>query len=169
MEERSRNTVGGRSKIALIVVPGAAVVTEEQAGFAHEQLRIIRETVPDLRILFWAAGSTERFIPFVREVDRQRDLLPLTLPHNNAIINNAVRRIQEEPRRIINHRCAPNWENREWGNNRMDVYVGPREVLFFRLAPNYFFGGSDNRRLRIQGAGFAPVSVCHSRTVERPR
>jgi hypothetical protein len=51
----------------------------------------------------------------------------------------------------------------------MTQFVEPRGVVFFRLHPNYFFGGTDRRAIRITGAGFSNLIVCHSRSVERPR
>lgn len=52
----------------------------------------------------------------------------------------------------------------------MVLYVEPRGVVFYRLHPNYFYGGTGSqRRMRIQGSGFSSITVCHSRSVERPR
>lgn len=66
--------------------------------------------------------------------------------------------------------CGGNWASENQGHNQMVQFVEPRGVVFFRLHPNYFYGGTGSqRRLRIQGAGFASITVCHSRSVERPR
>jgi hypothetical protein len=51
----------------------------------------------------------------------------------------------------------------------MTQFVEPRGIVFFRLHPNYFFGGTDRRAIRITGAGFSTLTVCDSRTIERPR
>lgn len=51
----------------------------------------------------------------------------------------------------------------------MVEFVEPRGIAFYRLHPNYFFHGTGSRAIRIVGAGFSNVVVCHSRTVERPR
>lgn len=66
------------------------------------------------------------------------------------------------------YRCGSNWE---WsaGDIQMTEFVEPRGVVFFRLHANYFFGGTDRRAIRITGAGFSNLVVCHSRTIERPR
>lgn len=71
------------------------------------------------------------------------------------------------PRRIINPRCDSNWQQIDWGSNTMEEFVAPGTINYYRLHPNYFFqsGGF----LRIQGRGYAHISVCSSRWVERPR
>jgi hypothetical protein len=74
--ERLVVSTGGRSHIALIVAQQTAV-NEEHTNFAVEQLQIFREDIPDLRFIYWAGGSFERFNRFVREP--ARDLYPLQL------------------------------------------------------------------------------------------
>lgn len=108
--ERLTVQVGGRSHIAL-VVPQMASVNEEHTNFAVEQLFIFREDIPDLRFMFWASGSPNRFERFVREP--ARDLYPLRIDLQGiggdsiqAVAFPVIHRIQQEPRRIINHRCV---------------------------------------------------------------
>lgn len=72
--ERATSSVGGRSLIALII-PQMAGASDADSNFAVEQVIILREQVPDLTLLFLAAGSQTRFQRFVR--DPQRDLFPL--------------------------------------------------------------------------------------------
>lgn len=55
------------------------------------------------------------------------------------------------------------------GDIQLIDHVEPRGIVFYRIHPNYFFGGADRRAIRIVGAGFSSLVVCHSRTVERPR
>lgn len=108
--ERATSSVGGRSHIALII-PQAAAVNEGDSNFAVEQLRIFREDIPDLRVMFWSAGSPNRFERFVREP--ARDLYPLRIDLQGiggdsiqSVAFPIIHRIQQEPRRIINHRCV---------------------------------------------------------------
>ena len=108
--ERATVHVAGRSHIALII-PQTASVTEEQSNFAVQQLQIFREDVPDLRFIFWAAGSPNRFERFVREP--ARDLYQLRIDLQGiggdsiqTVAFPVIHRIQQEPRRIINHRCV---------------------------------------------------------------
>jgi hypothetical protein len=108
--ERATVQVGGRSKIALIV-PNMANVNEADTNFAVDNLRIFSEDIPDLRFIFWAAGSPNRFERFVREP--ARDLFTLRIDLQGiggdsiqSVASSVIHRIQQEPRRIINHRCV---------------------------------------------------------------
>lgn len=106
--ERATVQVGGRSTIALIM-PQTAAVSEADTNFAVQQMQIFREEVPDLRFIFWAGGTQNRFERFVREP--ARDVYPLRIESNGigadsiqALAFPVIHRIQQEPRRIINHR-----------------------------------------------------------------
>lgn len=108
--ERLTVNTGGRSHIALIVAQQTAV-NEEHTNFAVEQLQIFREDLPDLRFIYWASGSHDRFNRFVREP--ARDLFALRIDLQGiggdsvqSVAFPVIHRIQQEPRRIINHRCV---------------------------------------------------------------
>lgn len=71
---------------------------------------------------------------------------------------------------LSTYRCGANWQSDgQAGNSVLVQFIEPRGISFYRLHPNYFFHAGDNRRLRIHGAGFSTITVCHSRNVERPR
>lgn len=108
--EREQQSSGGRSLIALIVAENAAV-NEGDSNTAAEHLWVMRETSPDLRWIYWAAGSPNRFERFVREP--ARDLFSLRIDITGigpdsiqTVAHPVIHRIQQEPRRIINHRCV---------------------------------------------------------------
>lgn len=171
--ERRTNNLSGRSKLALMIVHTDRV-SEGDTNFAIQHLQIFREEVPDLRFLYLAAGDPGRFNRFVR--DERRDVFPLRELESGSIVDTVrvqlspvIHRIQQEPRRIVNPRCGHDWVQENWGSNSMNQFVEPRGVNFYRLHPNYFFRQGENRRFRIQGHGFATLTVCHSRWVERPR
>lgn len=109
--ERTSVHVAGRSLISLIVPNQAAAVSEEHQNHAVQQLNIFREEIPDLRFIYWAGGSVNRFERFVREP--ARDLFTLRIDLQGiggesiqAVAFPVIHRIQQEPRRIINHRCV---------------------------------------------------------------
>ncbi|XP_053679767.1 uncharacterized protein LOC128730713 [Anopheles nili] len=171
--ERRNNSLSGRSKIALMIVHMDRV-SEGDTNFAMQHLQIFREEVPDLRFLYLAAGDVGRFNRFVR--DERRDVFPLRELDSGSVVDTVrvqltpvIQRILQEPRRIVNPRCGHNWIPENWGSNSMNQFVEPRGINFYRLHPNYFFREGNNRRLRIQGHGFATLTVCQSRWVERPR
>ncbi|KFB47520.1 AGAP011476-PA-like protein [Anopheles sinensis] len=172
-EERRNNSLSGRSKIALSIVHMDRV-SEGDTNFAIQHLQIFREEVPDLRFLYLAAGDQGRFNRFVR--DERRDVFALRELESGSVIDTVrvqlspvILRILEEPRRVVNPRCGHDWNQENWGSNSMNQFVEPRGINFYRLHPNYFFQEGNNRRLRIQGHGFATLTVCQSRWVERPR
>lgn len=172
IHEQMTMQVGGRSKIALIV-PQIAAVNEAHRNVALDRLRILREDVPDLRVVFFSGGTESRFDQFVREPSR--DIFPLRPPTAGVGADTVrvttfpvIQRVQQEPRRIINPRCGTNWWTEVWGNNQLIQHVEPNGIIFYRIHPNYFFGWGNNQRVRISGAGFAPLTVCYSRTIERP-
>lgn len=108
--ERDTVSTGGRSLIALII-PNMGTVNDEQRDFALQHQQILREDAPDLRFIFWSGSSTNNFERFVR--DPSRDLYQLRIDLQGiggdsiqAVAFPVIHRIQQEPRRIINHRCV---------------------------------------------------------------
>ncbi|GAB0090052.1 uncharacterized protein DMENIID0001_047110 [Sergentomyia squamirostris] len=173
--ERQSGSVGGRSKIVLIV-PNMAGVSGSDSDFADERLRILREVVPDMELFFLSAGSATRFNRFVRNprihihslsVRGQSGAEDNTIPTQ---LRDLVLNIQEVPRRIINPRCGAQWSSSEPYVDTQNDYVEPEGIVFYRVSPNYFFRQGESRRIvRIQGQGYAPLTVCMSRSVQNPR
>lgn len=73
-EEHNNSQAGGRSYVAL-VVPQLSSVNEADSNYVAEQLVLLRETQPDLTLLFWAGGAPGRFARFV--TDQRRDVFQL--------------------------------------------------------------------------------------------
>lgn len=63
--ERAASTVGGRSKIVLII-PNMSGVSGADSDFADERLRAMREIVPDMELFFLSGGTATRWNRFVR-------------------------------------------------------------------------------------------------------
>jgi hypothetical protein len=108
--EREQQNPGGRSLISLVIVD-SATPNEADSNFAAEQIHIMREIMPDLRWIFWSGGSPNRFERFVRETARDLYALRIDLQGIGAdsiqtVAHPVIHRIQQEPRRIINHRCV---------------------------------------------------------------
>lgn len=172
-EEHSKSSLSGRSFVAL-VIPQMAGVNEADSNYAVEQLVWLRETQPDLTLLFWSSGSPGRFARFVS--DQQKDIFLLMSVSSIGADNDqqissytlpVIKRIQSIPRRIANPRCNENWQQNDWGGNVIDQYVEPSSVSFYRIQPNYYFrsGGS----IRIKGQSQSQVAVCWSRSIDNPR
>uniref|UniRef100_A0A336MV53 CSON008067 protein n=1 Tax=Culicoides sonorensis TaxID=179676 RepID=A0A336MV53_CULSO len=169
--EKSLNNLVGRSKIALIV-PQMAGVSDAERNTALEQLDVLRDIAPDLRILFLANGSPTRFEQFVK--DKKDDLFQLNIVSGvgNEIQTQTlpvINRIQELPRRLVNHKCGAQWDGDRGNNHNLNQFIEPNGVIYYKLSPNYFYRQQDNRKIRVQNMGYASLTVCHSRTNEFPR
>lgn len=128
--EKPNNTMVGRSKLALIVVQTAGVSDAEREN-ALEQQDILRDIAPDLRILFLANGSPTRFEQFVK--DKKADLFQLNI--NSGVGTEVqtqtlpvINRVQQLPRRLVNHRCGADW-NGDHGNNNLNQFVEPNGMF----------------------------------------
>lgn len=95
--ERTTSSLGGQSKIGLII-PQQAAVNEADSNFAMQQIWQLRETVPDLTLLFLTGGTPGRFGRFVRE--ESRDIFPIQVTgsiNDNvaALVNPLIQRIEQ--------------------------------------------------------------------------
>ncbi|CAH2102610.1 unnamed protein product [Euphydryas editha] len=168
--ERTANYVGGNSTVLLFLL-NSAVQTNT---LVHEQARILNETVPDLRILF--ATSTNQFDnlwPLVRNL--HTDIATISLNSDGTNIpnsmGNVLRVIQQVGRRIINPTCGSTYPPEARSNTmQFDDYVEPGYTNYYSVSPNYFYGGNENRRIRItrSGGGVGSLVICYSRIVSQP-
>ncbi|XP_059608951.1 uncharacterized protein LOC132256511 [Phlebotomus argentipes] len=174
-QERQNGTMGGRSKIVLII-PNMSGVSGADSDFADERLRSMREIFPDMELYFLSGGTATRWNRFVR--NPRIHIHPLRVSglsgaEDNTIpaqLRDLITRIQENPRRIINHRCGATWQSEDQGIDSQNDYVEPEGIVFYRVSPNYFFRAGDRRRVvRIQGQGYSTLTVCMSRTEPNPR
>lgn len=130
--ERSTFNLGGRSKLALII-PQMAGVSDAERQTALEQKDVLRDIAPDLRILFLANGSPSRFEQFVKEP--KTDLFQLNI--NSGVGNDiqtqtlpVINRIQEHPRRLINHKCGAQWNGERGNNHNLNQFIEPNGKFF---------------------------------------
>ena len=157
-----------------LIMPMTAGVSDGDSNYAVQQLQIFSEIVPDLKLVFFAGGSPTRFRRFVKD---DKDLYPMRQVGSGSTSSSSVQsmvepvisRIQEEPRRIINHRCGSDWSNSDTGSNTLDQYIDPKGLIYYRLHPNYYFGKNDNRKLKVRGFGYGSISVCYSWDIMNPR
>ncbi|ALC42833.1 CG9380 [Drosophila busckii] len=164
--EQTNSSVGGRSLVALIM-PNQGTVNDGDSSYATAELQYIYEQIPDLRFIYYAGGSIQRFNSFVR--NPQLDIF--SLQTGSAVATSAApvaRRIAKIPRRIINPRCGSTWWTNNWGTDQMYQYVSPGTVNFYRVASNYFFRAGTNRVVTIQAQNGGSFTICSSRSNEWP-
>lgn len=159
-------SVVSRSLVSLVVTPNGGV-NQADSYFTSQRLQMLRETSPDLRLMFITSGSASSFSNYVQSsskdlftVNQGGNVVAQTIP--------LILRVRDMSRRIINYRCGPNWQPQNYGSAQMYQYVQPGSINFYRLLPNYYWGGNSNRRITIQGSGSASLTVCSSRYIEHP-
>lgn len=77
-----------------MIIPQAASVNGGDTTFSVQQIQIMREQNPDMRILFAAAGVVNRFNSFVQ--DHTRDVFTIQIQNTvPAITNPIVLRMRE--------------------------------------------------------------------------
>lgn len=72
--QQINNTVGGRSLVALLI-PNTVMINDADSSYAITQIQYLSEQVPDLKFLYYGAGSINRFNSFVQ--DPAQDLFAL--------------------------------------------------------------------------------------------
>ncbi|XP_055372572.1 uncharacterized protein LOC129606331 [Condylostylus longicornis] len=166
--EKGNSSAGGSSLVGLII-PYTSGINEGDSNSAWERLQILRDIVPDVRILFFSQGPVARFERFV--IDKKKDLIPAQSSSDPvSVAKPIIDRIKELSRRIINPRCGVTWDSSETGIISLKQCVSPGSTKYYRLIPNYFFSENGNRKLKIQSpAGTSTITVCVTRRRENPR
>ncbi|XP_068626588.1 uncharacterized protein [Battus philenor] len=171
--EKSANYVGGNATVLLFLLNSGNVQVTQGA---LEQIRVLNETVPDLRILFaTATNQFENLWNFVRDVHNDIRTISLNTEGTNVEItmNAVLERIAQSGRRIINPTCGSLYPSgSSSGTRQFEDFVEPGYINFYAISPNYFYqDDNSNRRIRISrsGAGIGSLVICFSRFVTQPR
>ncbi|XP_017486954.1 PREDICTED: uncharacterized protein LOC108375355 [Rhagoletis zephyria] len=165
--DRNASSLGGRSLIALLVPSPVAFVPDWDMRYALHFLERLNYTVPDLHFLYYGGGGLIRFKDLVR--NPHQDLFPLGEEYDVwAAGKPVIRRIREIPRRLVNPRCGADMYASSTGPNEMVQYVRTGDINFYRIMPNYFFGSTSMRYLRIRPLSPISFIVCSSRTNALP-
>ncbi|XP_054737850.1 uncharacterized protein LOC129244258 [Anastrepha obliqua] len=165
--DRNTSSLGGRSLIALLVPSPVAFVPDWDMRYALNFLQHLNYTVPDLHFLYYGGGALIRFKDLVP--NPHKDLFPLGEEFDAWTAGTpVVRRIREIPRRLVNPRCGAAMYASSTGPNEMVQYVRTGGINFYRIMPNYFFGYTSMRYLRISPLSAISFTVCSSRTNPLP-
>ncbi|XP_039954270.1 uncharacterized protein LOC120770749 [Bactrocera tryoni] len=165
--DRNTSSLGGRSLIALLIPSPIAYVPDWDMNYALNFLQKLNYTVPDLHFLYYGGGALIRFKDLVP--NPHDDIFPLGEEYGVWTAGTpVVRRIREIPRRLVNPRCGAAMYANTAGANEMVQYVRAGAINFYRIMPNYFFGSTSLRYLRITPQSPASFIVCSSRTIPLP-
>ncbi|XP_015587433.1 uncharacterized protein LOC107264077 [Cephus cinctus] len=167
LNSEQRLGIGGRSSDIVLIIPYTSTVSETDKQYCLEQLRTMREEVPDATILFLTYGSKDRWSDLV--FNPSTDIFAITSGDTTSSlepIGNLVARIKRNQKRLINSQCGANFVSSGSSNSFID-YVEPSGVNFYRLHPNYFFTAESSNlpTVKVQGAGWGTLTVCTSRNV----
>ncbi|XP_020715546.1 uncharacterized protein LOC101457811 isoform X2 [Ceratitis capitata] len=165
--DRNTSSLGGQSLVALLIPSPIAYVADWDMRYALHFLEHLNYTVPDLHFLYYGGGALIRFENLVP--NPHKDLFPLGEEYGVWTAGTpVVRRIREIPRRLVNPRCGADMYATAAGPNEMAQYVRAGAINFYRIMPNYFFGSTSLRYLRITPVSAASFIVCSSRTIPLP-
>ncbi|XP_067627604.1 uncharacterized protein [Eurosta solidaginis] len=165
--DRLHSSLGGKSMIALLVPSPIAYVSEWDMRYALYFLQHFNYTVPDLHVLYFGGGALIRFKDLVR--NPHEDLFPLGEEFGVWTAGvPVVKRIREIPRRLANPRCGAVMSASSRGPSEMLQFVRSGAINFYRIMPNYFFGSTSLRYLRIRPVTTSSFTVCSSRAVALP-
>ncbi|XP_050666239.1 uncharacterized protein LOC126966309 [Leptidea sinapis] len=170
--EKTANYVGGNSTVLLFLLNAGNIQNNQQI---LEQVRMLNETVPDLRIFFATSSNQfDNLWNLVRDMHNDIRVISLNSDGTNvaSIMNPVLQRIQSVGRRIVNSNCGSVYDSQsESGIRQFDDYLEPGYTNYYSISPNYFFRNHDNRKVRISrtGAGVGSLIICQSRTDPMPR
>nr|XP_036230940.1 uncharacterized protein LOC106625100 isoform X1 [Bactrocera oleae] len=165
--DRNTSSLGGQSLIALLIPSPVAYVPDWDMNYALNFLQKLNYSVPDLHFLYYGGGALIRFKDLVR--NPHEDIFPLGEEYGVWTAGTpVVQRIREIPRRLANPRCGAAMYANTAGSNEMVQYVRAGAINFYRIMPNYFFGSTSLRYLRITPLSPASFIVCSSRTIPLP-
>ncbi|KAL2728504.1 N-acetylmuramoyl-L-alanine amidase [Vespula squamosa] len=162
--ERSE-VIGGKASNVVLIMPYNAQLLQSDKEYCLEQLKYMRQEMPDTIVLILTYGSKDTWVNIVE--NSTSDLFAIGLGDNRdalAPLDKLISRIKQIPKRLINTQCGANYVPLGSSNSFVD-YVQPNKINFYRLHPNYFFSHETIARVKILGSGWAPIRVCTSRNL----
>lgn len=157
--------IGGKSSDVVLIMPYNAQLSQSDKEYCLEQLKYMREEIPDAAILILTYGSKDTWANIVQ--DSTSDLFSVGQGDTRdslAPLDKLISRIKQIPKRLINTQCGANYVSIGTSNSFVD-YVQPQGINFYRLHPNYFFSHDTTATVKILGSGWGPLTVCTSRNL----
>ncbi|KAI4497475.1 hypothetical protein M0802_007486 [Mischocyttarus mexicanus] len=157
--------IGGKASDVVLIMPYNAQLQQSDKEYCLEQLKYIREEIPDANILILTYGSKDTWVDIVQNYTS--DLFSLGQGDTRNVLaplDKLFSRIKQIPKRLINTQCGANYVSIGTSNSFVD-YVQPHGINFYRLHPNYFFSYDNTVTVKVLGSGWAPLTVCTSRNL----
>ncbi|XP_046481630.1 uncharacterized protein [Neodiprion pinetum] len=165
-KEQSQNIGGSNSDVVLVLSYTSSITTDTDKEYCLQQLRIIREEVPDSVFLYLTYGSKDKWSDIAANSTTDTFAITATSTTDTlTTINPVISRIKQIPKRLINSACGASFSSTGSTASFVD-YVEPSGIKYYRLNPNYF--STDTATVKVQGAGWGYLNVCTSRSVVQP-
>ncbi|XP_071627923.1 uncharacterized protein [Temnothorax longispinosus] len=160
-----RNGLGQAKSDVVLIIPYTSSLSSSDKEYCIEQIKQMREKVPDATLLILAYGSIDKWADLVS--DPSNDLFSTTAVGDiggSATIAKLISRIKQVPQRLINTQCGADYSSVGSTNSFID-YIEPATVVSYRLHPNYFFSTESSHvsQIKIKGSGRGNLRVCTSR------
>ncbi|XP_015183759.1 PREDICTED: uncharacterized protein LOC107070249 [Polistes dominula] len=158
--------IGGKASDVILIMPyNNAQLSQSDKDYCLEQLKYMREEIPDATVLILTSGSKDAWSNIVQ--NSISDLFSIGLGDTKealAPLDKLISRIKQIPKRLINTQCGANYVSTGTSNSFVD-YVHPNGINFYRLHPNYFFSHDTTATVKILGSGWGSLTVCSSRNL----
>lgn len=158
--------MNGRSQVILFV-PFMGNLGSDDFNSDKE---FMKSYLPDGKTLVLCNDNKDKYSPLVQSVGFDAFQLDATTDSSSILtaMKPVIARFRDLPRSLVNPKCKVNFENNGEGDSSTDFYIEPGTVSYYRVSPHYFYGEGE-RWLSVQGSAMGSLTVCGSRTSERPR
>lgn len=160
-----RYGLGQAKSNVVLIIPYQSSVPDTDKEYCIEQIKKMREQVPDTVLLILTYGSKDRWSDFVS--NPISDLFSTTAVDNiqgASTIVDLILRIKQVPQRLINTQCGADYSVVGSSNSFID-YIEPATMVSYKLHPNYFFSSDSDHisTIKIEGSDWGNLKVCTSR------
>ncbi|XP_060537156.1 uncharacterized protein LOC132708682 [Cylas formicarius] len=167
-DKLNNNTYSGGESTVVLLLP-RATMSEDQRNFVSQRRQIMNQYLPDLNIFVLGTGTQNDYDTIVS--NPAKDVVVLQDTSNEESLKGfgqqIVNNIKSVPRAVVNPSCTSSY-NGPTNTFALIQYVEPSGVNYYRISPNYFYGGGDSRNLKIREEGYGSLTICFSRDNSKP-
>lgn len=162
LDEEQRRRIGGNKAQVVLFIPFSTQLQDDSRNFCLDQIKSMREEIPDASFIFLTYGDKKRWEDLVQNPS---DVFAIGISDSNSAlrpIDSLITRLKQFPKRLINSQCGSKYESQGSAEAYIDS-VEPLGVNIYRIHPNYFFGSDSTPRINIQGSNSNQLTICTSR------
>ncbi|KAK6619720.1 hypothetical protein RUM43_012478 [Polyplax serrata] len=152
----------------VVLFPYETFLSDNQELTTEKSLEFQR-AFPDVRLVIAANGRTDGFTPLVKDTRNLFAIVPSTTDPNMKTVKDLADGIEHGFQRISRPSCGSYFDDDSQGTEiRVTREVFPEYTTYYRVIPQYFFRSRGTVTISIRSKQRVPLTVCHSRDVERP-